>query len=122
MNTTILVAEQEDIARTSLSELLRDEGYRVLEAGYSADALNHIDSDTDLRVILLDLEMIGSGLVIQHAQRLSRPVQILGMARDQSFRPNVNPVVGVHSLFLKPLVFGEISREICRILKTGHLP
>ena len=64
----ILVAEREAVSFSSLSDLLRDEGYQVLEASDSVSAISYIDNHRALRVILADLGMPGWNLIIRHAQ------------------------------------------------------
>lgn len=52
----------------SLSELLRDEGYRVVEASDSGSAVNQISREQDIKVILADLEMPSWTSIIKHAR------------------------------------------------------
>jgi CheY-like chemotaxis protein len=57
-STAILVAERGDpIGRKSLSELFRDEGYQVYEAGDSNSAVSQIHNNPGMKVLMLDVEM-----------------------------------------------------------------
>ena len=55
---TILVVDDEGLARRSLVELLQEEGYQVHEAADGTTAL-HLLSEIDFDLILSDIKMPG---------------------------------------------------------------
>ena len=54
---TILVIDDDQDIRDTLSELLRDEGYEVLRAAHGAEALGALRAGSRAHLILLDLMM-----------------------------------------------------------------
>lgn len=116
----ILVAETEPTARTSLSELLREEGYQVFEAANSGMAVLQIDRDPTIRVILSDLEMPSWTSIIQHARSQLPNSFILGMLRYGALANAIEAQrLGAHAYLVKPLTFTDVNRWIRRYL-TGQ--
>lgn len=70
----IMVVEQDEDARASLSELLNDRGHRVVQAGDATEAIQRIEKKVGLELILLDLEIPASARVLEHARRISPDV------------------------------------------------
>jgi len=117
---SILVAERELTSRTSLSELLREEGYQVVEAADSGAALVQIDRDPSIRVILSDLEMPSWTTIVQQARRQLPESFILGMVRYGALANALEAQrLGAHAYLVKPLDFAEVNRWIQRYL-TGQ--
>jgi CheY-like chemotaxis protein len=115
--TSILVAERGPAARESLSELFRDEGYRVLEAPDSASAINHMNNNDGLHVILTDLDMPAWHSIIRHARAVAPSAFILCMVGCAS-NCDVTEAqrLGAHSHFLKPLEFVDLHQSIQKLL------
>jgi CheY-like chemotaxis protein len=59
MKGTILIAEDQESARQSLSQLFREEGFQVYEAPDGTSAIKFVD-ETDVDLILTDLQMPGA--------------------------------------------------------------
>jgi DNA-binding NarL/FixJ family response regulator len=117
-DTYILVAEREPVARASLSDLLRFEGYHVLEAPDSDAAIDHINKNERLKVILTDLDMPSWHSVIQHAHAVVPDAFVLCMvARVSTYDVRESQRLGAHGHFLKPLEFMELHRSIQNLLK-----
>jgi CheY-like chemotaxis protein len=115
--TAILVAEKEPIPRSSLSELLRDEGYQVLEASNSTSAINLMNDHNQLRVILTDLEMPGWGALIKHARIAIPNAFVLCMAAPLSIEEITQARrLGACGHFLKPLDFEVLHQSMQNLL------
>jgi CheY-like chemotaxis protein len=56
---TVLIVDDDQDFRGTLSEVLGAAGYRTLEAGDGAQALVHLEADGAIGLILLDLMMPG---------------------------------------------------------------
>ena len=119
-SASILVAELEPISRMSLSELLRDEGYRVVEAADSGAALSQLRTEQYIKIILADLEMPSWTSIIKYARVNIPDSFILGMVRYGAL-PNALEAqqLGVHAHLIKPLSFNEVNQWIQRCL-TGR--
>ena len=113
----ILVVESELNSRTSLSELLRDEGYRVVEAANSSLAVRQLGQEPEIKVILADLEMPSWTSIVKHA-RVNLPQSfILGMVRYGALSNALEAQqLGAHAYLIKPLSFNEVNERIQRFL------
>jgi CheY-like chemotaxis protein len=120
--TSILVAESRPTARESLSELFRDEGYRVLEAPDSASAINHINNNDGLHVILTDLDMPAWHSIIRHARAVVPNAFILCMVGCASnYDVTEAQRLGAHGHFSKPLEFVDLHQSIQNLLAEKPL-
>jgi DNA-binding NtrC family response regulator len=119
---SILVAEAATTSRSSLSELLREEGYRVLEASDSGTAVNELIRDSDIKVILADLEMPSWTSIIRHARSQLPESFVLGMLRYGAIANALEAQrLGVHAYFIKPLDFVDVNQWIRRYLTDQSL-
>jgi DNA-binding NtrC family response regulator len=118
---SILVAEHDPISRMSLSELLREQGYRVLEAADSGAAVSQISRERDIKIILADLEMPSWSSMIEHARVNLAESFILGMVRYGALSNAIEAQqLGAHAYLIKPLAFNQVDEWIRRWL-TGRL-
>lgn len=113
----VLVAERELTSRSSLSELLREEGYRVVEAADSRAAVDQLRSDPSIKIILTDLEMPSWTTIIQLVRSQVPESFVLGMLRYGALANAVEAQrLGVQAYLLKPLDFAEVNQWIQRYL------
>jgi DNA-binding NtrC family response regulator len=104
----------------SLSELLRDEGYRVVEAADSGSAVNHLNTAQDIKIILADLEMPSWTAIIKHAHLNLPKSFILGMVRYGALANALEAQqLGAHAYLIKPLFFNDVNQWIQRFLSGG---
>ena len=116
----VLVAELEATSRTSLSDLLREEGYQVVEAADSGTALIQLNRDPSINVILSDLEMPSWATIVKHARSQMPETFILGMLRYGALANALEAQrLGAHAYLVKPLTFAEVNQWIQRFL-TGQ--
>jgi len=116
----ILVTEGYPTALSSLSELLRYEGYRVIEAADMHAAISQIDANLDLAAVLADLDLPNWRLLVQHASVIVPKAFILGMAQVQ-LMPESSELQrrGIHLCLPKPLVFQDLRQALRRRLAGG---
>jgi len=109
----ILVAETEPISRTSLSELLREEGYSVVEVADSGTAISELSRDSRIKVVLADLEMPSWRTIVKHAHSQMPEAFILGMLRYGALANGLEAqLLGSHAYLIKPLEFAEVKQRI----------
>jgi CheY-like chemotaxis protein len=116
----LLVTEGYPTALSSLSELLRYEGYRVIEAADTHAAISQIDANMDLAAVLADLDLPNWRLLVQHASVIVPQAFILGMAQAQSM-PESSELQrrGIRLCLPKPLVFQDLRQALRRRLAGG---
>src|SRR5215207_4090782 len=84
----ILVVDDEPMLRLLLGDLLRDEGYTVVEAADGAEAIRHLNAHQPtlhrLGLVLLDMMMQRvNGLgVLQHLAALNSYVPVVAMSAN----------------------------------------
>ena len=67
----ILIVEDDDVTRMDAAVMVREAGYRVLEAANADDAIAFLESNLPIAVMFTDIEMPGSidGQRLAHAVR-----------------------------------------------------
>jgi two-component system response regulator PilR (NtrC family) len=116
---TILVAEDEGLARHSLVELLQEEGYQVHEAADGTAALNILD-EVDVDVVLTDIKMPGAdGIAVLKKARETHPqTMVILMTAYSSVETVVEALrLGAQDYLLKPLLLEDVLNKIRRLLE-----
>ena len=104
MKNNILVVDDEPIARQSLTDILRLEGYNVLAFPNGELAVEHVRHNS-VELILLDLKMPGmNGLdVVQVVNQISPDTEIILLTAHGSMESAVEALrQRVHDYLLKP--------------------
>ena len=57
---TVLIVEDEELVRMVGSDILELGGYRVVEAANAAEALQHLEGETEVMVLFTDVNMPGT--------------------------------------------------------------
>jgi DNA-binding NtrC family response regulator len=120
---TILVVDDEPLARWSVSETLRDSGYGVVEAGDAVSALRAISapgSAADL--VILDFSLPDSNdlslLIAMHALRPATPIILMtAYGTDELFEEARQR--GATASLHKPFEMDELSPLVARALAAG---
>lgn len=84
---TIIVVEDEPLVSMSLANDLETVGFVVLEAGSGAEALKMLESRSDIRVIITDVDMPGTmdGLMLAAAvAKLWPPIRLIVVSGHRS--------------------------------------
>lgn len=123
MNGTILVAEDQETARESLCDLLREEGYQVHEAADGSAAIQLVEQ-LDLDLVLTDLKIPGpDGLeVLKHVKEISPQTLLILMTAYASVETAIEAMrLGAQDYILKPLIFEEVLRKVRFLLDHRSL-
>ena len=115
---TILVAEDEGLARHSLTEILQEEGYQVYEAADGNSALKILD-EVDIDLVLSDVKMPGAdGIAVLKQARETHPQTLVMLMTAYA---SVDTVVealrlGAQDYLLKPLLLDDVLNKVRRLL------
>jgi len=81
---TVLLVEDEETLRLSVSKILRRNGFSVIETGDGSSAIEHLRAakTSDIHVVLLDLTLPGASSleVIEEARRARAGIKIVLMS------------------------------------------
>jgi signal transduction histidine kinase/CheY-like chemotaxis protein len=118
---TILVVEDEEGVRNHAVEVLRELGYKVLEAGDGATALRLIDEHPDITLLFTDVvmpEMNGRRLAEEAAKR--RPSLKILFTTGYTRNAIVHNGMLDHgvNLLSKPFTLEQLARKLAEALKS----
>lgn len=114
----ILIVEDDTDLREALTQVLRDEGYDVVEAAHGREALDCLRDGRRPSLILLDLTMpVMNGWQFRTAQRAdptlsSIPVIVLSAGQDLAKQM---PVLGLREFIRKPIDLTSLLDSVSRL-------
>jgi CheY-like chemotaxis protein len=119
LQATILVVDDDPRVRQVTARMLRDEGYRVIEAGSGREALDCLTRERDVRLVLTDIVMPG-----MHGVQLARSIVALHPLRQvvlmSGYAPNLLAQFGLDEspfpLLLKPFTAEQLARQVKDLL------
>ena len=94
---TVLVVEDEILVRMDVASLLKDEGFRVFEASNADEAIEILNTHTDVQLMFTDVDMPGSmdGLMLAAAVRDRwPPIRIIVTSGHRHLSDDTLPVKG----------------------------
>jgi two-component system, cell cycle sensor histidine kinase and response regulator CckA len=113
---TILVVDDEESLRVMLVRTLAGEGYRVLQAGDGVEALEVLEAEPDVSLVLTDLVMPRmNGLEL--AERLAGRSNTLLLFMSAQTRRQIEPP---GPLLQKPFTPAALCAEVQRLLTPSH--
>ena len=121
-HATILIVDDEALIRWSLRERLAAEGYDVLEAGTTAEALDRTMPDVDL--VLLDFKLPdGDGIdVLRRIKDVSPDTQVIMMTAFSTVETAVEAMkLGAYHYVNKPFNLDEVMLLVEKALETRQL-
>jgi len=123
MSNTILIVDDEDSIRFSLSEAFKEEGYRVFEAATGPECIEAVKSQNP-DLVLLDLklpETSGTDLLKQIKEYDKNIVAIMLTAHGDISSAVEAMRRGAHDYILKPFNIENLKMSIKRALETISL-
>jgi CheY-like chemotaxis protein len=112
----ILIVEDEFLIRLTLSEVLADEGYDVLEAETGDEAATLLEQNSDIAVLLTDMQLPGQldgRALVARARERSPALPVIFMTG----RPDALGSSGGPEMFVsKPYLPSEICAAVKRML------
>jgi len=113
VRATALLVDDETLVRASTAQMLMDMGYAVLEASSAAQALEMLDRQGDVEIVVTDHlmpEMTGTELARSiRAQLPDLPILIVSGYAD------VNDIASDFPRLLKPFKLDELRRSVARM-------
>jgi two-component system response regulator AtoC len=122
MSSRILVVDDEELIRWSLSERLRSEGHDVAEAGTAAAAIEQAETGVDL--VLLDYQLPdGDGLsVLKRVREMDPDALVIMLTAHQQVSLIVEAMKGgAFDYAAKPFDLEDIALRVSRALETTRL-
>jgi DNA-binding response OmpR family regulator len=112
-----MVVDDEAVARVSLAEILRLEGYQVSTAASGEEALSLLNKSGPFDLIVLDLKMPGmDGLeVTENVQKKSPSTVIILLTAFGTLETAIDAIrKGAHDYLLKPCPIPEILESVSK--------
>ncbi len=123
MADRILIADDEEIIRDSLSFVLRKEGYTVVEAIHGKDAYDKICAEP-FDALITDLEMpVMKGIeLLQRVSQTSPQTVVVVITAYGSLETAIAALrAGASDYILKPIEFDELLIKVRRLLEHKRL-
>jgi DNA-binding response OmpR family regulator len=120
--TTVLVVDDDEIVRHTLSKFLTHEGFEVTTAASVSEALGLINSDV-YDVLLSDLHMpaAGDGLTVVSAMRHANPKAVaMLLSSFPEMEAAAHAIVSqADEILVKPMELSELVKAITKRLSNG---
>jgi len=123
MNERILVVDDEDIIRESLSYVLKKEGYLVEEAGNGKAALDKLlQGPFDLVITDLEMPVMKGIRLLEEVKKLNMQTAVIIITAYGSLDTAISALrSGAGDYILKPIEFDEILIKIKRLFEIKEL-
>ena len=126
-NTAILLVETNDSLRAALGESIEDNGYQLLGASGSADALQHCGK-ANIAIVDLILDDIDGLSLIEDIRARQKEVRIIAALPSRSARKMLDmedkdiikmaQQSGANAVFIAPFNLGELLTTVERFAET----
>ncbi len=120
---TILLAEDEEVLRQSLAELLGEEGYRVIQARNGREA-HEVALAQPVDLVLTDIRMpeMDGLTLLGHLQRIAPQTPVVVLTAFGTVESAVAAMrAGAADYLLKPVQFDDVLVRVRRALEFGEL-
>ena len=123
MEPVVLIVDDEEGIRESLSGILEDEGYRVVSAGTGEDALRMIQEQTpDLVILDVWLPKMDGIQALQEIKSLKRDIPVIMISGHGNIEVAVKATrMGAYDFLEKPLSLERVLLSSRRALERSAL-
>jgi two-component system response regulator AtoC len=120
--TTVLVVDDEQLIRWSLTERLRAEGHDVLEAGTGAEALEHLRDGVDLVLLDYKLPDLDGLTILKKIKEFDPDILVILLTAYASVDTAVEAMKeGAYHFANKPFNLDDVALLVSRALETTRL-
>lgn len=113
---TVLVVEDEALLRLVLTEQLRDRGYKIVEAGNAAEAIDMLEHTDRIGAVFADIELPGSMNGLLLARYISKRWPAMTIVISSGRVEAVTDQMPVGAIFLpKPRRMMDMQRAFAAI-------
>ena len=119
-SVTIMVVDDDEKSRLIAARMLRDEGYRVIEAQSGEQAMERLAGTHDVQVVLTDIVMPGGMGGLELARKvtaLSPWRRVVLMSGYAPTFPQLNTSAVPFPLLVKPFAADQLARQISELLR-----
>lgn len=119
----VLLVEDEFLIRTMVAEVLRDEGFEVVEAGDGHQAVTLIDTLDGFDMLLTDVQMPGSidGIhVAAHIQQRHANIPVIVVSAHPENAQRLARAVPRGIFLRKPYELGVLVKTLQRMVQTDE--
>jgi two-component system, NtrC family, response regulator AtoC len=121
-NATILVVDDEQLIRWSLTERLRADGYEVIEAPTGRDALERVADGVDLVLLDYKLPDIDGVSVLRKIKEHDPDILVVLLTAYATIETAVEAMkIGAYHFANKPFNLDDISLTVAKALETTQL-
>jgi two-component system response regulator PilR (NtrC family) len=123
MAKTILIAEDENVLRESLAELLTEEGYEVLQAPHGKAAYEAaLQRPVDLVISDVRMPEMDGLTLLGHMQQIAPQTPVIVMTAYGTVESAVAAMrAGAYDYLLKPVNFDDVLLKVQRALEFSEL-
>lgn len=119
---TIMVVDDDERVRRITSRMLREEGYRVLEAGSAEHALEQLAQAAEVQVVLADIAMPGGMNGAELAEKVHEAEpwrRVVLMSGYNRLFPKWGEMGARFPLLIKPFTAEQLLQQMRDVLKGG---
>src|SRR5690242_15961758 len=121
-HATILVVDDEQLIRWSLTERLRTEGYDVLEAATGREALERATDGVDLVLLDYKLPDLDGVTVLKHLKESDPDLLVILLTAYANVETAVSAMkLGAYHFANKPFNLDEVAATVEKALETTRL-
>jgi two-component system cell cycle sensor histidine kinase/response regulator CckA len=120
---TIMVVDDNEQSRSIAARMLRDQGYRVLEAESGEQALERLAGTDDVQVVLTDIAMPGGIDGLELARKVTELTpwrRVVLMSGYAPIFPQLNTATLAFPLLIKPFGADQLAHQISELLSKLH--